>query len=94
MVERGFSIDHITIYRWAQHYAPLLEKKCRAKLKMTNNSWRVDETYLKVKGQWMSVRMITSSSRPAAVVATLPRCERYPKTQCICRQNCRQIVGM
>lgn len=53
MVERGLSVDHTTIYRWVQHYAPILEKKCRARLKRTNNSWRVDETYIKVKGQWM-----------------------------------------
>src|SRR3954464_15692257 len=53
MAERGLSVDHTTIYRWVQRYAPLLEKKCRSRLKPTNDSWRVDETYLKVKGQWM-----------------------------------------
>src|SRR3954466_7600809 len=53
MVERGLSIDHTTIYLWVQHFAPILEKKCRARLKPTNDSWRVDETYIKVKGQWM-----------------------------------------
>jgi transposase, IS6 family len=53
MAERGLSVDHTTIYRWVQHFAPLLEKKCRAKLKPANDSWRVDETYIKVKGQWM-----------------------------------------
>src|SRR3954447_11914732 len=53
MAERGLSVDHTTIYRWVQHYAPLLEKKCRAKLRPTNDSWRVDETYIKVKGIWM-----------------------------------------
>src|SRR5436305_4991691 len=36
-----------------QHYAPILEKRCRAKLKPTNDSWRADETYIKIKGQWM-----------------------------------------
>jgi IS6 family transposase len=53
MAERGLSLDHTTIYRWVQHYAPIFEKKCRAKLKPTNDSWRVDETYVKVKGTWM-----------------------------------------
>lgn len=53
MAERGLSVDHTTIYRWVQHYAPLLEKKCRAKLKPVNDSWRVDETYIKVERQWM-----------------------------------------
>ena len=53
MAERGLCIDHTTIYRWVQRYAPILEKRCRAKLRPTNNSWRVDETYVKVKGAWM-----------------------------------------
>lgn len=53
MTERGLSIDHTTLYRWVQHYAPILEKKCRARLRPTNSSWRVDETYIKVRGQWM-----------------------------------------
>src|SRR3954447_4100384 len=53
MAERGLSVDHTTIYRWVQHYAPILEKRCRARLRPTNDSWRVDETYVKVKGEWM-----------------------------------------
>ena len=53
MAERGLCVDHTSIYRWVQRYAPVLEKRCRAKLKPTNNSWRVDETYVKVKGVWM-----------------------------------------
>jgi transposase, IS6 family len=55
MRERGLSVDHTTIYRWVQHFAPILEKKCRAKLKPTNSSWPVDETYVKVKGTWMGL---------------------------------------
>src|SRR5260370_38296675 len=53
MRERGLQVDHTTIYRWVQHYAPELEKRCRPHLKTTNDSWRVDETYIKVKKVWM-----------------------------------------
>jgi transposase, IS6 family len=53
MVERGLSVDHTTIYRWVQSYASELEKRCRAHLKETTDSWRVDETYVKIKGVWM-----------------------------------------
>lgn len=53
MRERGLNIDHTTIYRWVQCYAPELEKLCRPHLKATNDSWRVDETYIKVKNVWM-----------------------------------------
>src|SRR3954453_14518790 len=63
MAERGLSVDHTTIYRWVQRYAPILEKKCRAKLRPTNDSWRADETYIKVKGQWMYLyRAVDSDS--------------------------------
>jgi transposase-like protein len=62
MAERGLSLDHTTIYRWVRHYAPILEKKCRAKLKPTNDSWRVDETYVKVKGQWIYLYRAVDSS--------------------------------
>ncbi len=52
MIERGLSVDHTTIYRWVMIYAPELEKRSRNYLKPTNDSWRVDETYIKVKGKW------------------------------------------
>ena len=53
MVERGLHVDHTTIYRWVQRYAPELDKRIRPQLKPTNDSWRVDETYIKVHGDWM-----------------------------------------
>src|ERR1700730_14488858 len=52
MLERGLHVDHTTIYRWVQHYAPELEKRCRPYLKACNDSWKVDETYIKVKKIW------------------------------------------
>jgi transposase, IS6 family len=53
MAERGLNLDHTTIYRWVQKYAPELEQRCKPHLKQTNDSWRVCETYIQVKGQWM-----------------------------------------
>jgi transposase, IS6 family len=50
--ERGLPVDHTTIYRWVQAYAPELEKRCRPHLKACNDSWRVDETYIKIKKVW------------------------------------------
>ncbi len=52
MLERGLHVDHTTIYRWVQRYAPQLEKRCRPHLKACNDSSRVDETYIKVKTVW------------------------------------------
>ncbi len=52
MSERGLSISHTTIMRWVHEYSPIIDKKIRKYLKPTNDSWRVDETYIKVKGEW------------------------------------------
>ena len=52
MLERGLKVDHSTINRWVLDYAPELDRRCRPHLKPTNDSWRVDETYVKVKKQW------------------------------------------
>jgi len=53
MEERGLSVAHTTIMRWVHQYGPELDKRIRRHLKQTSDSWRVDETYIKVKGQWM-----------------------------------------
>jgi putative transposase len=50
--ERGISVDHATVQRWVVKYAPLLERKLRAIQKPTLKSWRMDETYIKIRGQW------------------------------------------
>ncbi len=53
MEERGLSLTHTTIMRWVHQYGPELDERARCYLKSTNDSWRVDETYVKIKGQWM-----------------------------------------
>ena len=50
--DRGVAADHTTIFRWIQAYAAELEKRIRPQLRLSNGSWRVDETYVKVKGRW------------------------------------------
>ena len=53
LLERGVEVDHSTIYRWVQYYAPRLLDKLKWYWKPTlGYSWRVDETYIKVKGKW------------------------------------------
>ena len=65
MLERGLNIDHTMIYRWVQRYAPELEKRCRSHLKAANDSWRVDETYVKVKKVWVYLyRAVDSRETP------------------------------
>src|SRR5882757_4556716 len=50
--ERGLQADHTTVWRWVQRYGPELEQRLRRHLKPTNKSWRVDETYIRIKGRW------------------------------------------
>lgn len=53
MLERGMSVDHSTVNRWVVHFAPLLENEFRKTHKRkVGGSWRMDETYIKVKGKW------------------------------------------
>jgi hypothetical protein len=51
MRERRLAVDHTTIFRWLQRYAPELEQRCRPCLKATSDSYCVDETYIKVKSR-------------------------------------------
>jgi transposase-like protein len=52
MNERGLGVDHTTIFRWVQHYAPEINRRMRPHLKMTGTSYRIDETYIKVGREW------------------------------------------
>jgi transposase-like protein len=48
MCERRLTVDHTTLFRWIQRYAPEINKRIRPYLKMSGTSYRIDETYIKV----------------------------------------------
>jgi putative transposase len=52
MQERGVAVDHSTLNRWIIKYAPEFEKQFRRRQRPVGKSWRMDETYVRVKGQW------------------------------------------
>jgi transposase, IS6 family len=52
MAERNLAVDHTTVWRWVQRYAPELDRRVRRELRPTGGSWRVDETYVRVAGRW------------------------------------------
>jgi putative transposase len=52
MAERGISVDHSTVHRWPIKVLPVLEKAFRRSKRKVGRSWRMDETYIKVKGEW------------------------------------------
>ena len=52
LADRGVSVDHTSMYRWVQRFAPELEKRLRRHLRPCRGPWHVDETYIRVGGQW------------------------------------------
>jgi transposase-like protein len=52
MAERGVSIDHSTIHRWVVHFSPVLLDRFNRRKRAVGNKWHMDETYIKVRGQW------------------------------------------
>jgi transposase, IS6 family len=80
LAERGLHADHVTVWRWVQRYAPEMERRLRSELKPTNDSWRVDETYIRVEGKWLylycavdstgaTIDFLLSAKRDAAAAA-------------------------
>jgi hypothetical protein len=53
MSERGIGLAHTTILRWVQHYTPEFEKRWQRYARRVCGSWRMDETYVKVRGEWV-----------------------------------------
>lgn len=51
-LERGYDLERSTINRWVQEYAPEINKRTKPHLKKTCDSWKCDETYVKIKGKW------------------------------------------
>ena len=52
MAERGVAVSHTTILRWVQYYVPEFEKRWNCYARPVGTSWRVDDTYIKVRGRW------------------------------------------
>lgn len=53
MAERGVKVDHATLNRWVVRYAGQVAEDARRRKRVTDRSWRMDETYIKVKGRWV-----------------------------------------
>jgi len=52
LAERGIEVDHVTVYRWVQRFAPEFAEAARARRHVVGDRWHVDETYLRVRGTW------------------------------------------
>jgi hypothetical protein len=73
MAERGIGLAHTTILRWVQRYVPDFEKRWNQYARAVGDSWRVDETYIKVKGQWVYLyRAVDKQGRTVDFLLSLP----------------------
>ena len=70
----GVAVDHTTVFRWVQRYAPEIDKRCHPSLTGTNDSYRVDETYIKIKKRWYYLyRAVDSTGQTIDFLLTATR---------------------
>ena len=99
MAERGLSVDHVTIWRWVQRYAPILNQRIRRELRRPNRSWRVDETYVRVAGNWAYLyRAVDSAGETIEFMLSpkrdLTRGEAVPASGIVRRRDPRRGSSM
>ena len=83
--ERGLEVDHTTIYRWVIKFTPELENTVRLLKRPAGRSWRLDETYIKVKGEWKYLyRAVDRESNTVDYLLTSKR-DRKAAKRFICR---------
>ena len=74
MAERGIAVDHSTLHRWVIRLVPLLDKAFRRHKRSVGRRWRMDETYIKINGQWKSLyRAVDSSGQTIDFLLTAKR---------------------
>ncbi|HBR0915108.1 TPA: IS6 family transposase [Klebsiella pneumoniae] len=82
MTERGIVVDHSTLHRWVIRLVPLLDEVFRRHKRTVGRRWRMDETYIRIKGQWKYLyRAVDRGSTPEPPKFPLPQFQ--PSNQCI-----------
>jgi transposase-like protein len=76
MPERRLSLAHTTIMRWIQCYVPEFEKRWNRFARPARRSWRVDETYVKIRGRWTYLYSLPRVDKEGNTVDFLPRAKR------------------
>jgi transposase-like protein len=73
LAERGIEVDHVTVFRWVQRFAPEFAEAARARQHVIGDRWHVDETYLKVGGTWRYLFRATDQFGQVIDVCLSPR---------------------
>jgi len=86
--ERGLAVDHATLNRWVLAYAPLIERRLRRFRKPHCGSIRVDEMYIKVRGEWrLSVPSRRQARRPGRALTHIRRRDQRPRKARVCSSS-------
>jgi putative transposase len=98
MPERGVPVDHSTVNRWVVKYSPRLEAAFHRRKRLVWRSWRMDETYIRVKGQWCYLyRAVDKSGQTIDFLLTADRDERAAKrvlTKAIDRHGVPETIAI
>ena len=58
IAEGGLCVDHTSIWRWTQSYGPEVLRRLRGQVRRGSTTWHMDETFIRIAGQWMSLGQI------------------------------------
>ncbi len=100
LADRGVAVDHTTMYRWVQRFAPELERRLRRHLRPCRGPWHVDETYVRVGGRWRYLyRAVDGTGQTIDFRLSATRDKRAARRfvrEALARENTRrhrQLVG-
>ena len=80
MAERGLAVDHTTIWRWVQRYAPEVLRRLRGNVKQKSSTWHIDETFIRISGRWLYLfRAVDGHGRPWISICRRPGTAKLPR---------------
>src|ERR671914_1071285 len=95
LADRGVEVDHVTLYRWVQRFAPELEQRVRRHLRPCRGPWHVDETFVRVGGGWRYLyRAVDGTGQTIDFLLSAKRDKRAAKRffrQALARGNTRHL---
>ena len=91
MAERGIAVDHSTVHRWVIKMVPLLEKAFRHHKRPVGKSWRMDEMYIRVKGQWKYLYRAGTRRAKPSISCSEPSATRWQRGASLKSRSLRTV---